>query len=605
MSGIGGVRAFARGAPAGGNLHEMSDSLGRRGPDASASWVGRGIGLTHTLLALDEDRHAPQPIHSADQRWVLALDGEVDNHESLRSQLDYPFRTRGDAEVVVAGLALEGISFVQRLHGVFSIVAHDLRADTTHLVRDRLGILPLYYRHVPGGVAFGSDVKALLALGPAPEVDERSLDAYLATGVVATPDTLFRGIKKVRPGHRISLMPKGHLEEIRYWTLPEGDPDGAWSIGDAIEAVGDGVREAVRATLAGQEAVGVHLSGTLAGSIVAAEAQQLGDVPVHTFHVDLAEQPGNDAAWARHVSHLLGTEHHEVTVRALDFEDLWGHATWHREAPLTHPADVAVLELARAAREQVQVVLSDDGSDELFGTHPRHRVARRLAERSAVLPAPVLSLMAGPAERRMGAVFTSAERRRLLGTDPPGERRLPQTLGTDPADRQSRHDVQHWLPDHLLERRDALAVAAPVVWRPALLDHHLVELAFRLPHAVRSSPGMPLRLLTEVARPLLPHEVVDRRPARSEVPWDSWFRRGLRQTARDRLSDSGSWVSTALDQASVLELLARHDRTGHDDTRLWTLLALERWHECFFSTTATLPRPRRSPESAAAHVRRP
>ncbi|RYB92589.1 asparagine synthetase B [Nocardioides glacieisoli] len=603
MSGIGGVHAFARGAAACWDLVGMSDSLSRRG-HGSSSRAGRGTGPTHTLLALDTDRRAPQPIHSLDQRWVVALDGEVDNHASLRAQLDYPFRTRSDAEVVVAGLALEGISFVQRLHGRFSIVAHDLRAGTTHLVRDRLGILPLYYRHVPGGVAFGSDVKSILALGPAPEVDERSLDAYLGTGVVTGPDTLFRGIKKVRPGHRVSLMPQGHLEEVRYWTLPEGDPDGAWSIGDAIEAVGDGVREAVRAALVGHEAVGVLLSGTLAGSIVAAEVQQLGDVPVHTYHVGLAEQPGNDAAWARHVSHLLGAEHHAVTVRALDFEDHWAQATWHREAPLTHPADVAVLQLARAACEQVQVVLSDDGSDELFGTHPRHRMARRLAERSAVLPAPLLSLMAGPAERRMSSVFTSAERRRLLGTDPPGERRLPPTLGAGPADRQLRHDVQHWLPDHLLERRDALSVAAPVVWRPALLDHHLVELAFRLPNALRSGPGMPLRLLREVARPLLPDEVVDRRPARSEVPWDSWFRRGLRQTSRDRLSDSGSWVSTVLDHTTVLELLTRHDRVGHDDTRLWTLLALEMWHECFFSTPPTLPRPRRSAESAA-HVPRP
>ena len=483
-------------------------------------------------------------------------------------------------------------------------MAHDRRTDTTHLVRDRLGTLPLYYRHVPGGVAFASDVRSLFALGPAPEVDERSLDAYLTTGVVPAPDTLFRGVKKVRPGHRIFLMPKGHLEEVRYWTLPEGDPDGSWTVGDAIEAVSDGIREAVRAALAGHGTVGVHLTGALAGSIVAAEAQQLSDVPVHTFHVGFDEQPGGDAALARHVSQLLGTEHHEVRLRAVDVGDLWGQATWHRGAPLTHPADVAVLELARAAREQVQVVLSDDGSEELFGTQARHRVARRVAERSAMLPTALQSRMAGSVERRMGAVFTSSERRRLLGTEPPSERQLPPANGTGQADRQSRHDVQHWLPDHLLEHHDALSMAAPVVWRPALLDHHLVELAFRLPPSLRYGPGMPLRLLRETARPLLPDDVVNHRPVRSDVPWDSWFRRGLHQTARERLTDSGSWVGTVLDRPSVAELVARLEKRGHDQTGLWTLLALEMWHECFFGTPPSLPRPRRSADSAVAHLRR-
>lgn len=603
MSGIGGVRAFAQGRSAGWDVESMSYSWGCREPDASTSWVGDGIGLTHTLHARDRDRHTPQPVHSVDRRWVIALDGEVDNHENLRAQLDYPFRTRGDAEVVVAGLALEGISFVQRLHGRFSVVAHDRRTDTTHLVRDRLGVLPLYYRHVPGGVAFGSDVRALFTLGPAPEVDERSLDAYLTTGAVPGPDTLFGGVKKVRPGHRICLMPQGHLEEVRYWTLPESDPDGSWTVGDAIEAVSDGIREAVRAALAGRGSVGVHLTGALAGSIVAAEARQLSDTPVHTFHVGFDEQPGDDGAWPRRVGHLLGTEHHDVRVRAGDLDRIWGQATWHTGAPLTHPADAAVLELARAAHDQVQVVLSDDGSDELFGLRPRHPLARRVVERSALLPARLQSRMAGPAERRMGAVFTAAERRRLLGSDPPSERQLPCTNGTTTADRQSRHAVQHWLPDHLLEHHDALSMAAPVAWRPALLDHQLVELAFRLPPALRYGPGMPLRLLQEMARPLLPDELVDRRPVRSPAPWSSCFHRALHQAARERLTDTGSWVSTVLDRDRVGALVAQHAKGGPGQVAVWTLLALEMWHDRFFGAPPVLPRPRQSPTSTDAPLR--
>ncbi|PKH37428.1 asparagine synthase (glutamine-hydrolysing) [Nocardioides alpinus] len=605
MSGIGGVRAFSPGAFTTSTLQGMAEALRHRGPDASSTWVGPDLGLTHTRMEVVDAAHAHQPMHSADGRWVVVLDGEVVNHDSLRSHLDYPFRTSGDTEVVVAGLAVEGISFVERLRGPFALVAHDLRTDTTHLVRDRLGVLPLYYRHVPGGIAFGSEIKALLALGPRPEVDGRSLDAYLTSSVVPAPDTLFEGVKKVRPAHRVTIMPRGHLEEHHYWAPPEGDPEEIWTAGDAIEAVGDGIRDAVRVAVATDAAVGAHLSGALGSSLLVAEMQQLrGGAPLHTFSVGFTEQPSDELRWARHVSELLGTEHHEVALQATDVDELWGRLSWHRDAPISAPGDVAVFGLARAAREHVRVVVSDEGTEELFGVQPQHRLARRVAERSAALPTPLRSRVTGPAERRLGAVFTTAERRRLLSAEPPRERVLPPVLGADPLDRQSRQDLQHWLPDHLLERADRLSMAASVAWRPALLDHHLVELAFRLPASLRFRPGTPRWVLKEVARPMLPDHVVDHRPARSAMPLDAWFREDLRDSARDRLTGRESWAGRTLDRAFVHALVEGHERGGHEAGRLWTLLALEMWHECFFGTPPTAPRPRRATTSAVAPSRR-
>ena len=599
MAGIGGIRAFSAGSVAAVELRKMAELLRHRGPDGSGVWVGRSVGLVHTRLASTDREDANPPAHSVDGRWVVALDGRVLNHESLRARLDYPFRTRSEAEVVVAGLALEGISFVDRIQGHFALVAHDLRTDTTHLVRDRVGVRPLHYRHVPGGIAFGSEAKALLALGPPPQVDHRSLDAYLATRSVPAPDTLFEGVKKVRPAHRVSLMLGAHVEEIAYWTLPEMDPEGTWSAADAVEAVGDGVREAVKSTLVADVPIGVLLTGGFDSSFVAAQVRRLrDDAPVHTFSVDVADQPQAELPWARRVSALLDTQHHEVGLRAADFEDLWAELTWHRDAPIADPVEVAIHGLARTAHDHVGLVLSDVGGDELFGGGPEHRYAR-LAERASALPARLRTTLAGPIERLGGhpspwwGSFTASERQRLLGTDAPPERRLSPTPGADPVDRMLRHDLRHRLPDTLLEQGDRMSMAASLDLLPPLLDQRLVELAFRLPSSVKVHAGTTKWVLREAARGLLPDEVIDRRRTVPRVPLDSWFRTGLRDTAQDRLTGADSWVGRTFDRSLVRDLVYRHERGAGEDVRLWTLLCLEMWYECFFSPAApTPPSPR-------------
>ncbi len=597
MSGIAGVRAFSSGALTTDALHRMTELLHHRGPDGSAVWTGPGIGLAHTRLALADSEHSQQPMHSVDGRWVITLDGEIHHHESLRAHLDYPFRTRSGTEVVLAGLVLEGISFVERLQGQFALVAHDQRTQTTHLLRDRLGILPLYYRHIPGGIAFGSEIKALLAVGPAPQVDHRSLDSYLETRAVPAPDTLFEGVKKVRPAHRVSIMAGGHLEEAHYWALPETDPEGSWSPGDAVEAVGDGLREAVRAALSADVAVGAHLSGDLDSSLVVAQVQQLsGEHQLHTFAAGFDDQREGQLPWAQRVGTLLGTQHHDIRLGPADLDDLWARLTWHRDAPIAEPADIAAFGLARAAREHVGLLLSGDGGAQLFGGDPRPRLAR-LAERSTLLPTRLRAGVTRSVERRLGAAFTAAERHRLLGYGPPPDRRSPPTLGTDPVDRMLRHGIRHGLADDVLERGDRMSMAASLTLRPPMLDHRLVELAFRLPTSVKVRAGTTAWVLKEVARPMLPDEVIDHRSARSRPPLDAWFRGGLRDTARDRLTGTDSWVGATLDPTAIRDLLERHDRGAQEQVRLWTLVALEMWHDCFFGVAPSVPRPRQAPSA--------
>ena len=600
MSGVAGIRAFAPGTFATDALQRMAHLLHHRGPDGDDVWVGEDVGLARTQLA-PTGPDATHPLHTVDGRWVVALDGRIVNHHDLRAHLDHPFRTRSDTELVLAGLALEGISFVERLQGPFALAAHDVRTDTTHLVRDRLGIRPLHYRPVPGGMSFASEIKALLTVGPPPQIDHRSLDAYLTDRSIPSPDTLFEGVKKVRPAHRMSIYPSGHVEEVRYWAPPEPDPAGTWSDDDAVEAVGDGVREAVRSALVPDVPVGVLLSGGLDSSLLVAHVRRIRDEePVHTFSAGFDHGTPDELPWGRRVGALLGTQHHEVQVRAADFEDVWGHLSWHREAPVSEPGDVIAHALAKAAREHVPVALSGEGGDELFAGYPDHRYAR-LAGRTAALPERLRSALATPLERRVGVrrqhaswsvSFTAAERQVLLGTGPPQERRTAPAAGADPLDRMLRNDLRHWLPDTLLERADRMSMASSLELVVPLLDDRLAEVAFRLPSSVKVRAGTTKWVLRQAARPLLPDVLIDRREPVSRVPLDAWFRSGLHEVARDRLTGADSWVGQTLDRSFVRDLVERHEYGAGQEVRLWTLLCLEMWHECFFKAPPSVPRTR-------------
>lgn len=600
-AGVSGIRTFAtRTATHALTRHaldEMAAAQDHRGGGGADVWLGADVGLARCRPVTAADP-CPQPARSVDGRWVVALDGAVRNHATLRAHLDYPFRSRDDSELVVAGLALEGISFVERLQGQFALVAHDLRTDTTHLVRDRIGVLPLHYRHVPGGIAFASEVKALLALGPRPGVDHRSLDAYLAHRTVPAPDTLFEGVKKVRPAHRVSIMAGGHLEETAYWSPPDADPDGTWTVDDAIETVRDGVREAVRSALDPGTPVGVNLTGGLASSLLTAQAQQLcGDEPVHTFSLAFGDDAPDELSRTARLSRLLGTRHHDVQLRGSDLDELWGPLTWHRDAPLSGPADLAAHLLARTAAEHVPALLCAQGAEEVFGGHQRYRLAG-VAERSYGLPAPLRAGLGRRVERRLGATFSAPERRRLLGQAPPRDRRSTPPVGVDAVDRMLRHDLRHTLPDDVLERLDRMSTAASLEVRLPLLDHRLVELASRLPSSVKVRAGCTTWVLREAARQLLPDEVIERRVP--EPGAGSWWYAGMRDTVRQRLTGPGSWIGQTLDRSVVHDLLRRHEHGGHEQDRIWALVSLEVWHEAFFADSPAVPRPRGASRPAVA-----
>lgn len=602
MCGIVGIRRFAGPPVKASLLREMAQTLHHRGPDDGGTWVDGSMGVGHRRLSIIDLGGSTQPMVSADGRHVLVFNGEIYNYQELRARLDYPFRTHGDTEVLLAGLIAHGEGFLDQVRGQFAFgLVHTIDGSVL-LGRDPAGILPLYYHHDQHGLAFASEIKALLpALGEA-QVDEASLDAYLARGAVPAPHTLFANVRKVLPGHVAHLDADGTLRIRRYAALPGRDEKLRLSPTEAVDAVHDRLKAAVAATQVADVPVGAYLSGGLDSSLITALMRQ--DQPkgrIETFSAGFGDPRFDELPYAKRVSDLMRTNHHVVEVRPDDFGSLWPRLTWHRDGPLSQPADIAVYRLAELARSHVKVALSGEGSDELFAGYNKYRYLRA-AEVAAVAPggawlagklAPrsprnvriVLNAVASPdAQSRRESWFApfGPDSRRDLLLAPAESRPLPWALDGGQVDRQLAHDFHTWLPDNLLERGDRMSMAASLEMRPPFLHRDVVDLAFRLPASVKVRWGTPKWVVRQVATRYLPSEIIDRPKVGFRVPLDAWFRGGLRGMSRDLLLASDSFASSVFDRRQVTELLDRHDGGGSEESRIWTLLALEVWHREFF-----------------------
>jgi asparagine synthase (glutamine-hydrolysing) len=602
MCGIVGIRRFD-GRPVDPQLLEtMVDTLAHRGPDGRGMWIDGAVGLGHTRLSIIDLGGSQQPMPSVDGRFHLTFNGEIFNYQAVRDQLDYPFRTAGDTEVLLASITQRGLDGVRRLRGQFACAVHDRDTGELTLLRDRVGVLPLYYTVSDEMFAFASEIKALVpALRTAPQLDTSQLSAYLMRRAVPAPRTLVRGVRKVPPGHALRVSASGTVTVEPYWSLPEPADVLDLSPADAVDAVDRALHDAVDDALVADVPVGSYLSGGLDSSLVVALAsRRVAPRRMHTLCAEFGDARHDESAYARAVSERFSTEHHPVSIRPDDFLDLWARLSQARDAPLSEPADIAVFRLAEAAREYVKVILSGEGGDELFGGYPKYRLAD-VTGWSGVAPAAVRRTLFGAVERGLPAKanrlriavraqtaptmadrlatwfapFTGYECRTLLGLEPEGVTEVPHR---DAIDLMSRLDIGSWLPDNLLERGDRMSMAASLELRPPFLDARLVELAARLPSEYKVRAGRPKWVLREVGRRYLPTHIIDRPKVGFRVPLDTWFRAGLQSMTHDLLLAPDSVVAEVLDMAAVRRLVEDHERhRRNEEIRLWTLLSFEVW----------------------------
>lgn len=601
VCGIAGVRRFD-GIPVDSEvLAAMGKCLRHRGPDDEGLWCAGPVGFAHSRLSIIDPGGSAQPMTGSSGMTHISFNGEILNYRQLRRELPYPFTTRGDTEVLLAVYETYGAAGVRKLRGQFAYALHDYRTNETHLFRDRLGIVPLYYYRTDTVFAFASEIKALLPLIGSPTVDTASLHDFLAHRSVPAPHTFIEGVRKVPQGHHLVVRADGSLHTEAFWKLPSDNEILDIPPAEAVHLLDEALRAAVRDALVADVPVGAYLSGGVDSSLLCALAvQQRGNTDLHTFTAGFGDPRVDETDWARRAAGIVGSTHHETLVTPQDFHHDWAHLSWQRDSPLSEPADVAVYHLARLAADHVKVVLSGEGSDELFAGYPKYRFARTtripgvprsaLRRLEAALPARrarltvALRAISEPTypERMRGwfAPFTSAERTHLLGGPPTRTTLTPYRSATgDSLRRMLYADTHTWLADNLLERGDRMSMAASIELRPPFLDHRVVELAFRMPSHLKIRHGTTKWVVKELARQHFPPDLVYRPKIGFRVPLDEWFRGHLRAPAHDLLTGPSSFVGATFDRPMVRRLLDDHASGARDEqSRLWTLLSLEIWH---------------------------
>lgn len=586
------------------------ETLNRRGPDGSGRWIsadGR-VCLGHRRLAiLDPSIRGEEPSIAADRRSAFLHNGEIYNFRHLRARLEEDgeeFTSTSDGEVAHRLLRREGIGALEKIDGMFALALWNDVDRSLLLARDRLGIKPLYYARVDGGLAFASEPKALVALpGISARVDQDALSDFLSYGYVPYDRCLFAGIRKLPPGHRLLFdADSGDLRVEAFWRLERR------SVRDDPEELRDRLNRAVQSQLVSDVPVGAFLSGGLdSTTVVACAVRSLPDVP--TFTIAFRDGDHSDLEHSRKASAALGTRHHDALVEIGGLTDALARAAEVYDEPLYDSSAFAVTAVAELARAEVKVVLTGDGGDEIFGGYGwDETVMRYEALRAGFGPLgmPLLSALyrgvvapvsARPfASRAAGAArllapdfadryfpvrgfFGAAEQKRILGRAPEDPAWLFRKF--DRPDLPLAHrvlylDLHTYLPDNGLMQVDRSTMAVGLEARVPLLDLQLVEYAFSLPAERLLRPGSTKIAFREAVAPWLPKEILDRPKTGFSTPFKQWVG-GANREAIFRILERGDLAADGLVRPREVRRFVESG-TQRRHNKLWLLLNLEAWY---------------------------
>lgn len=613
----------------------MANTLPHRGPDGADAWgdAEAGVGLGHRRLAIiDLTPTGAQPMHSADGRYVIIYNGEVYNFRELRAELQvrrHTFRGNSDTEVMLAAIVEWGLEeAVKRFIGMFAFAVFDRHSRSLHLVRDRLGIKPLYWAATDGLFLFGSELRALMAHpGFRKEVDREAAAAFLRYSYVPAPATIFHGVFKLPPGCILTVNSGGEPTIRNYWRLSDvvtqsvnerATPD------EAVERLDELLQDAVRHRMIADVPIGAFLSGGVDSSTVVALMQACADRPVRTFTIGFREAAYDESGAAREVARQLGTDHTEVMLGEDDALRLIHDIAGWFDEPFADSSQLPTFLVSRMTRKHVTVALSGDGGDELFGGYPKYEmlertwrcvgglpfVLRSLAGRSlGRIPERWLAGIAGATldpgraerigekTRRLAAALAAptgddaARALNAVGVDQAGlvigangsltPRRMPDLASALPdlVSRMQAEDMLTYLPDDILTKVDRCSMATSLEARVPLLDHRVVEYVWSLPVALRRGRE-PKALLKSVLARYLPPALIERPKRGFSVPLGKWLSGPLRGWADDLLSPDRLRSDGLLDPGMVRNLWQRHlSNTEQNATGLWNILMLRAWSE--------------------------
>jgi len=608
-------------------IERMSDAIAHRGPDDDGQYLNGRVGLGFRRLSIIDLSGGHQPMANEDETVWIAYNGEIFNHAEHRAPLEargHRFRTRSDTEAIVHLYEEHGSTCPRELRGMFGFAIWDEKRNALLLARDRSGIKPMFYATTPGGdLIFGSEIKAILASGMiTPEVDDAAVAEYFALGTVSGSRTLIRGVKKLEPGHTLTWK-DGRVAIERYWAPPAYEP-GRVVVRDLAEAADEFWRrfvEAVDITLMSDVPLGVFLSGGLDSSLIVAAMRERGVSALRTFSVGFAEAEASELPFARIVAKTFETEHHEVSCTADDFFNALPRLTRHRDHPLTFSASIPLFFVSELAVSSVKVVLTGEGSDELFAGYGRYPRALLNLRAGGALDAVLPNVARGSLAKAIGrlgddyigsrlkrsflarassfeesylepfADFDAAHRALILNGRSAGayselgpliDRDL---LAVNPLEAMLRFDQVTYM-EELLAKQDQMSMAASIESRVPFLDHHLIEWAAQLPPDVKLRGGNGKALVRLAAERVLPRSITHTKKRGFLVPLTRW----LRDRGQDILGEYMPESDDSLVSAAYVRRLLEEHRGGRDHTaRLWRVLAFQVWRQELLAASADTP----------------
>lgn len=600
-------------------IRAMTDTLIHRGPDEDGFFVAPGIELGMRRLSIIDIRDGQQPVTDESGNIVVVFNGEIYNFVELRNQLEaqgHRFRSRSDSEVIAHLYEQEGSKFLTRLRGMFAIAIWDRRSRTLLLARDRIGKKPLLYRiEADGGLSFASEARALFRpLGITPTADLGALNRVLSFGHADSPYSAYSGLIRLAPGSLVQWR-GGQVTTEAYWEPDFSAPEN-WTEQEAVERSLAAIDEAVRIRLVSERPIGAFLSGGIDSTIVTALMARHHSGPVSTFSIGFEEKAFDESTYARAVANYLGTDHHELIVSP-DPKELVGALARSFDEPFADSSALPTLLVSEFARKHVVVALTGDGGDEAFSGYERYRAIPLLQRINSVLG--LLEPISPPLEKlanrlgsrrfaRLSREFNSApdlgsrysrammlsslgERSNLWSADATAEIgdlaapeleylelwRIIAEKSTSPVATMSEMDIRRYLPGDLLVKVDVASMAYSLEARAPLLDRDVLDVASRIPLHLRIHKGESKYVLRQIARQLVPAELVDRPKMGFGVPRAAWFRGPLKEMIHDTLTDTVAQNRGWFRQGSIRTLLKAHNSGLDRDHMIWPLVVIELW----------------------------
>jgi len=606
------------------SLVRMMEAMNHRGPDEEGLYARGNVGLGHKRLRIIDLKSGAQPMANEDQSVWVIFNGEIYNYKKLQALLvskGHRLRTNSDTEVIVHLYEEFGEECVTELQGMFSFALWDENKRLLMLARDRVGIKPLYYCVTGDALLFGSEVKAILAEGSVPaEVDITALDTFLDFQYLPGERTLFKQIKKLNPGHYLSVR-HGEIKISQYWDLHFSGSRKHQAIDDSVAELRELLGQTVRDHMISDVPVGVLLSSGVDSTAVLSYAVEAAGSTLSTFTIGFDDENlPDERVGARLAATKFGTRHHEATITAADFADCLPKYVRHMEEPVCEPPAIALYYLTKLARDHVTVLLSGEGGDEAFAGYKTYSNLVRLERLKQYL-----GVLANPLSRVCGLLGEITKSQRLQRHAPllalavekyyysrasspfeffnrsRSDLYTPQfshavrqsgredVLGDlfkkvrtcDTLDKLLYVDNKTWLPDDLLVKADKITMANSVELRVPFLDHRVLEFAASLPGAHKLHRGQSKYVLKRALADRVPGEILDRRKAGFPVPYETWLRKDLKSLAWNILTDSRTVQRGYFRREAVERLLAQNSERLNYSKEIFSLIVLELWHRTF------------------------